>query len=457
MSLLPVIGSIGSSLIGGLFGKSKDKEASRENRRAREYDREVRADNKQFQIDMRNQAQDYARKTTVSDRRYAQSVLADGRDYDRRALRLDRQYAENLTAKDRRYAADLTASDRAYLDNRRDQDVLQYQNDRNFMQNRSNNLIDKSAATRGIDFTRMRDDAVAAGYNPMTALQFASAYSTARDYQLQGGVYSPGASYTQSSNVGGRVGVDGVGTTASSGGGGGGAVMPSSAPAAGGFAINGNGYTAQQSPGLSSGAWITEALDRGLDSWFSRPDPAEDKLATALRSALAFKDQKQVADSQNYRKSFGYDLTKQRPFRPSVSVGVAPMRQNQKQVLSPSDEIVAPSTRPMKVAGGNFHPSGKWSDAAAAEDRYGDLLGSAYGVGSLMQDAGYNAGRYIGEKLMWRKIRNMKQDVPVSSDIRDYAQYGVTGKRQFRLPGHPYDRRFDYRGPKLTRGLGGGW
>lgn len=451
MSLLPAIGSIGGSLISGLFGKSKDKAASRENRKAREYDREVRADNKQFQIDMRNQAQHHARQQTLSDRNYARYVLSDQRDYDRRALRLDRQYAENLTAQDRRYAADLTASDRAYLDGKRDQDIARYDSDRRAMQSNSNYLVDKSAATRGIDFVKMRDDAVAAGYNPMTALQFANAYSTARDYQLQGGVYSPGANYTQSSNMGGRVGVDGVGTTASAGGGGGGAVMPSVAPASGGFAVNGNGYTAQSSPGLSSSAWISEALQTAADSWFSKPDPQEDKLATALRSALSFKDQAEVANSQNYRRSFGYDLTKQRAFRPAASVGVPALRRNQQQTLAPSDESVTPPTRPIKAAAYSVHPSGDFSDAAAVEDRYGDLGGSLYGVGAMAYDAGHNVGR-LSDKYREYRLLKRAGGPGLPEDFRDYLESGQTGNKQF-----PRARRQDNRVPVRRFNGGGGW
>lgn len=196
--------------------------------------------------------------------------MADERDYVRGVTADNRRYDLERLADDRRYADGRLRDDRAYMARQRDADIAQYSRDRNFMQNRSNNLAERTAASRGIDFVKLRDDAIAAGYNPMTALSMAHAYSKQVDYTLQGGVYSPGANYTASG--------PGYNVTGGSGGGAGGAAgggvapmsTPSSSVAAGGFQVRGNGYTSSGNAGLSSGAFIGEALDRAVDTTSTR-------------------------------------------------------------------------------------------------------------------------------------------------------------------------------------------
>lgn len=250
-------------------------------------------------------------------------MLKNQRAYDRKSTVEQRAYDRKLVAGDRKFARKKLVNDRRYAGQQVKLDRHEYSADRNLMQNRANNLAEKSAASRGIDFQRMRDDAVAAGYNPMTALSMAHAYSTNVDYSLQGGVYSPRSSYTAQNN----------GTTVLSGGGGGGGgggaqmapsgsmPMASQIPAAGGFGVSGAGYQSQFNPALSSGGFIQEAMDRA-STLYNEQVPQKDNLAEALRGAMQHSQMvEQVRDAQ-VPGDFGYSLSKVEPFQPSQAVGV---------------------------------------------------------------------------------------------------------------------------------------
>lgn len=329
--LLPALISAGSSLLGGVLDRRSAKqqnavsmsERSDIRRQDRQWFKEDRKSERDYAEDLTTTDRRYAERQRDNERRYAEKVLLDQRGYDRSRDQYRIEVERKALLDDRKYMEGRLSNDRTYMDKKRNEDIAQYSKDRDLMQGRSNKLAEKSASTRGIDFVKLRDDAVKAGYNPMTALSMAHAYSTNVDYQLQGGVYSPGANYTAtgpgysatSGGAGGGVGSSGGGGAAP------GAVMGSHMPAAGNFSSPGGGYGSQFNPALSAGSFIKEAMDRAVDSWSNQP-VQKDPLADALRNAF---EQDQMADQvrdAQIPQGFGYDLTKQEAFQPEATVGV---------------------------------------------------------------------------------------------------------------------------------------
>lgn len=332
---LPVLGAIGN-LAGGILNRSSAKSQAIKDQ---QYNDRIRGEDRDMYAWDREELRRYAEKQTVKDRRYAESqrdnernyardVLVDDRVYDRKLQLADRQYERNLAEKnlknDREYLRQKQDAQRRYDDKLYQEDIAQYKKDRGLMQDKANTLAEKSAASRGIDFVKLRDDAVKAGYNPMTALSMAHAYSTNVDYAVQGGVYSPRANY-QTDNLGYSPTSTTTGAGARSGGGGGGApagaVMPSSMPAAGNFSSPGSGYSKGFEPALSAGTFVQDAVNRAVDLWSNRPEQ-RDPLADALRNAF---QQDQMADEVRNSQipgDFGYSLTKQQAFQPEATVGV---------------------------------------------------------------------------------------------------------------------------------------
>lgn len=153
--------------------------------------------------------------------------------------------------------------------------------------------------------------------------------------------------------------------------------------------------------------------------------------------------------------NFGYDLTKEKPFSPTLSVRIPPLRDQKKQLApakpvaaeSPSDGSVAPSKAPLKVFGKDFKPQSGSSDASAAEDRYGEVAGEVVGlgalasdVGSALKDVGVNA-RVNSEKAKGKRAYKIngkwyiqEDSVPVSRKARDYITSGRTGSILMRNP-----------------------
>lgn len=118
----------------------------------------------------------------------------------------------------------------------------------------------KKSSAQGVDYVKLRNDAEAAGFNPLTAL-------------LAGG---------------------------------------------------GAGYQREFNPALSSGAFVAEAINRGVDTYFNQVTERDaqvdqirqgDKLSAALQRAM----------SSRVPGSFGYALSDQRPFVPTVSTAPPPM------------------------------------------------------------------------------------------------------------------------------------
>lgn len=293
MPLGAIIG-VGGSLLSGLLNKKSAKSQS-----AQSWDQtlQMRRVDRRFTKELRDNERNYLAKKTKQDRRYAEKLATKTRD------------------EQRKHDAAVLKDNRQYVKTRLKKDIAQYEGDRDFMQDRSNELAEKSAASRGVDFQRLRDDAIAAGYNPMTAMNMAHAYSTHVDYNVQGAPYSPGASYQALGAQGGGAGA----------GGGGGGMVGSHLPAGGGAYVGGQGYSGGQfNPALSSGGFISEAFQRAADTW-SNQAPETDPLADALRGALRQNEMADQVRSADISRSFGYDLTEVQPFKPSIGVGEPPM------------------------------------------------------------------------------------------------------------------------------------
>lgn len=429
-----IIGSVLPGLVGGLLDRRSAREqvASTAGMNTTQRLWHV-ADIRGARLyEQREKARDraYSEGQTAKDRLYAARVLQDERRYAAGVTRNNRAYDRAQLASDRAYTEGRLADDRAYMADQRDADIAQYTSDRNRMQNRSNQLAEKTAASRGIDFKKMRDDAVAAGYNPMTALNMAHAYSTQVDYQLQGGVYSPGASYTAA----------GPGYAVNSGGGGGAAVagggaMPmsgggaSQGVAAGGFGTAGGGYQSQFNPALSAGGFVKEAMERGIDTYFNSKQETADPQAEALGQMVAAQQEAQQMQEDQIPKSFGYELTREKPFKAALSVGVPPLRSDTDIQLSGSDDMVNPSQLPLKVYGKDFKPASGMSDAEAFESRYGEIAGEAAGLGALVYDGSSAVRNHAVNRATTKRAKTLRDNYnpPVKKGSGEYLERGVTG------------------------------
>lgn len=171
----------------------------------------------------------------------------------------------------------------------------------------------KSSKAQGIDYQKLRDDSSAAGFNPLTAL-------------LAGG---------------------------------------------------GQGYQRQFSPDLSSGAFIGEAIGRGLDTFFNTP-PAVDPLAKNLRAMNDFKTAQLAAAAASPTRRFGYALTDVQPFG-TVEAASANSSVGSDSGSDPAGDAIV-------VAGVDVTQNRDWSPAQKAEDRWGDLGQAIYGLGVMGAD-----------------------------------------------------------------------
>lgn len=123
----------------------------------------------------------------------------------------------------------------------------------------ANKAAKRAAKNRGVDYVKLRRDAEAAGFNPLTAL-------------LAGG---------------------------------------------------GAGYQREFNPELSSGSFIAEAVARGAETYFNHV-AERDAEAEKLKAYHAGKAERAARiHARTPSGTFGYDLTAQRPFLPSVSVSAA--------------------------------------------------------------------------------------------------------------------------------------
>lgn len=468
-----LLGAVAPALIGGFLNRKSAKDqqsmaytqnketnqglrrwtlSDRKNERAysekitaqdRKYAASLTADDRKYAAKVLTDQRDYDRKSLVGQRKYDAKLLAADKKYQSSLLKDDRKYSEKRLADGRKYLASNLKEDRSYLDQMYKQDISQFNKDRDFMQSRSNELAEKSAASRGIDFKSLVADATAAGFNPMTAMSMAHAYSRNVDYTLQGGVYSPRANYTATGynadsgavpTSGGGV-AQGGGSGGGSGGGAGAAlvpsqVMPAHMPAAGGFSVPGAGYGQQYNPALSSGSFIQEAMQNGVDTWFNRPEP-QDKLAEALRGALAQKETREAEQSSRVPGSMGFDLKQVEAFKPAVSVGLPPLARNAELRPAPSpfrQEFVTVR-----------HPDGHMGRIDSTIARRLDIKKyDTLSVGDWEELVGDNMAAELETNAATATVRKTALGDPSSvllpETIRDFIEGGVTGVKQLRFP-----------------------
>lgn len=332
-----IVGAVLPPLVGGLLRK---KESSGGSARSSRWDA----------IDRDRYVRDRA-----NEREYAERLTRDERNY----VRLE---------KDRDRRAERNEWNRQHTIARRDQraDWNQHQRDADFR-------AEKSAESRGYDLVKLREQATAAGFNPLTLMQAGlGQYSTEVNYQAVG----PGA---QAGSTGS--GVSGF---------------------AGGSSYSGSGYVSAGTPAMARGSFIGDAVERGLDTFYNTP-PASDPLADALRAAISYGDT--IADAQAMqvpKQGFGYDLTKQEPFKARVSVNMPPTRMSEVRRSANADPGRGPADKGVWVRGERFKGDPGWSDAADVEDRNGGIVGEIYGVGRTMADFAHLARE--GVKKNWPKL-----------------------------------------------------
>lgn len=312
-------------IVGGLIGRREERKAN--DRAIREYRRQDRIDRRRYLEDRRNE------------REYNRNITADERAYV--AIEGDRQRKLEAAEWNRQHRV--------------------YRNDMNTDQAASDRRAEATAASRGIDLAKMREQAIAAGFNPLSVMQAGgmSAYSTEVGYR--------------------DVGANGV----ASGGG------VSSFASGGGY--SGAGYQSNGAPPvLSSGSFLGDAAARGLDTFFNTP-PANDPLADALRAAVSYGDAMQQvrAADPNPKGGFGYDLTKVQPFRARVSANLPPLaaassKENAMRTASASG--AAPSAPSIWIGGKEYKGKPGWSDAADVEDMYAGAAGEAFGGVRALND-----------------------------------------------------------------------
>ena len=214
---------------------------------------------------------------------------------------------------------------------------------------RRNQLSDQAS-----QFTRLRDAAVAGGFNPLTALQ-----------------------------------------------------------ATGG---SGQGFVPGSGNEMTSGAFFAEAFARGADTFFNTPSKVDIEAETIKQQAQAYMLDRQAAAHNPYR-NFGFALTRQGNALPARRVGVPAMASTRDKFSVANSVLPAPvlggvpvpdsfldRSSGAYVANRYFESAPGWMGAQQFEDAYGDVAGSVYGVAKFATDVGHNFGLYARRKYnAWRK------------------------------------------------------
>lgn len=305
-----VAGAVLPGLVGGLIGK-KENDASRSfakksQKKAIKVQKQQDVLNRKRQLADRADERIYAAKLTKEDRDYAKAVTAD-----------NRQYAEGLTGSDRAYAAKLSKLDRANYLADKAADLAAYKKDRAAMQKAANLRAEAAAESRSLDFSQLRDDAIKAGFNPLTALQFAQSYSREVDYHDVGAPYSGvGAGPTSASAGGSQSGATVSGQT----------FAAPAAPSA--YSTVGSGYTGDSMPVFSSAPFIADAVSGGIETFFNAQSEADEQMYRDVVGQVA-RGQLARQAAAAIPRDFGFDLSKVRPYRPSYAAsngaGLDPM------------------------------------------------------------------------------------------------------------------------------------
>lgn len=338
-----IAGAVIPKLVGGILGRGEEKRArsrgeidhdrarwefGKDRRNERAYAARQTADSRAYARKLTAEDRAYAKKLTASDRRYAERQTQKDRTYARATRRNERKYAEGRTADERRYLAKLTAGDRAYAEKISARDRAAYKADQAALQKVANRNAERSAASRSIDFQAMRDDAVAAGFNPLTAMQFANSYSRAVEYDTVGvgggGMSTPimpsqaaGSSAFGPSSVipSTSIGSQFIGSSAGE---------TISAPATS-FQMPGTGYAAATGALMSGPAAFEGLLEAGLGA-YNQAKADEEAVYESIANQVASSQLSRMMARHNPYQDFGYGLTQQQPFRPAVAVGSPSLR-----------------------------------------------------------------------------------------------------------------------------------
>lgn len=321
MGIFSAIGNI----VGSIFGRnSARKDAQRQRsfaREERDVSWEQHLDERRYGEKLTAADRKYAESLTAQDRKYAEKLLFGERDYARKVTLEDRAYNNRMLGKDRRYAESVYEKEKRDLASSKVVDYNRYKADRSAMQKLADKQAIRTAASRGIDFARLRDDAVKAGFNPLTAMQWASAYNTEKGFGVMGDVYSGSAS-TPSQSIPGRA--SGGSTVAGGATPGATPMVGSINPGSNGFTTSGGGYGGTSTPAFMSadlGASLGDLIDTGLN-WFNHKDDIKYQTIAdqVARGQLAREYERQTP------RAFGYSLSKIEPYRPSVSIYAPPLR-----------------------------------------------------------------------------------------------------------------------------------
>lgn len=347
-----ILGNVIPALVGGIFGK-------RDNDNARQSQQTANYENRAWQVaDRRNDRARYLRDRK-NERQYAASTTAR-----------DRKYAGDLIRGERRYADQISTRDRANALADRAADMSAYKRDRSAMQAASDLRARRSARSRGIDFESLRDDAMKAGYNPLTALSFAQNYATDVNYQDVGGVYQPTSS------------IPGGSTVASGGG-----AMPSSPVAASGYSAPGGGYQSQPLPVFQSSAFMADALQGATQTFFNAVDERDQVRYETIANQVAQGQIAREVARQTPQQNFGFNLTKVKPYRPAVT-------------YSNGTELDPVHGRPTDVAPVNDIPVTGLYD-----------VGGGHKVRGLSQDVEWSELTQLGNEI-WLGTRAVREHFP---------------------------------------------
>lgn len=396
---IPVIGS----LVGGLLDK---KSAKKDQADANQYNEKMYWRTRTDKLFDEKQARKYARNQKQADKKYLAKL--DKHEVNKEQKIHVRNTKLNQADK---------ANERAYVEKNRAADQVML-----------DQFADEAVATRGVDFQKMRDEAIAAGFNPLSVLGTAGMYSTERLGQLAG-----------------REGIGGAYS-----GGGGGAPGHSGASAVGGYSTGGagNGYGAAYQPALATGGFVQEAISRGIDTMFNSEASiqAQGAEASVIKQKAMQNTYSNVMEKQEFRQEFGYDLTKIAPYTPSVVVGPPSMSPGK---LGPagSDDASAAPVKPMKVFGRDFVPMSGSSDAETGETRYGEIGAELFGLANGIYDTVGNiaasnwwqgdskkssANNFTGDGIATKGLPG--QYNPRMPKLRSPTRYAPGGGKSYKIP-----------------------
>lgn len=278
-----IVGSVAGPLINGIFGNDEAKDANK-----RQWRRQLIAWG--HEDDVRRDERRYLAGQTKSNRAHARQVLADNRRHERATTLENRSHARQVLSEQRGYNERLGREDRAFM--------LQ---DRATMQRQMDERAERTTASRGIDFGKLRDEAIEAGFNPFSVLGNAALYSTEVGYGTAGGPYQAGPTSIAS------------GSAVSGGSVPGGAVMAGSA---------GSGYSAGAMPEvISSGSFMGQALAAGVDTAFnalSDIERGDRELTEALARATSVEAQAKAIQARNPGYQ-GFAVATNEPFNAAQS------------------------------------------------------------------------------------------------------------------------------------------